>query len=116
MLKKAVFVIALGILFSSQAFAQTTSGTSTRVTLATSTPTPVATSSLVGGTTATQLVTATPTPTPTPVTTTVVEEDITTTTTTKGGQPVSGSAEMTVLFALAGVALMSYGAFKASRR
>lgn len=105
MLKKAVFVATLLlVIFSSSVKAQTSlSTTSTRVqtTLVTPTPTPVSvvTNSLI---TEPLLVVATPAST--------------TAATTKGGQPVSGSAEVTIFLALAGIALMSYGAFTAYRR
>jgi hypothetical protein len=106
MLKNIVFAIAF--LFALSALpikAQTSlSTTSTRVqtTLVTPTPTPIPeTNSLLSE----PLITVA---TPTPVSTAAA--------TTKGGLPVSGSAEVTILLALAGVALMSYGAFKAYRR
>ncbi len=109
MLKKTVFVIALLLtIFSSSVKAQTSlSTTSTRVqttlVTATPTPTPVTTTSLVSE----PLITVA---TPTPVSTAAAV------TTTKGGLPVSGSAEITLFLAFAGIALMSYGAFKAYRR
>lgn len=109
MLRNTVFVIAfLLALFSSPVKAQTSlSTTSTRVqtTLVTATPTPtsVVTNTLIEEPLLTVL-------TPTPVSTAAALV------TTKGGQPVSGSAEVTFVLALAGIALMSYGAFKAYRR
>lgn len=109
MLKKTVFVTALLLaLFSSSVKAQTSlSTTSTRVqtTLATATPTPATT--LTTSLLSEPLITVA---TPTPVGTVAAVA------TTKGGQPVTGNVETTILLALTGVILMFYGAFKAYRR
>jgi hypothetical protein len=54
--------------------------------------------------------------TPTPVTTIVTPTPVVVGTagaTTKGGLPISGTLETTILFALIGIALMSIGAYKA---
>ncbi len=116
MLKQTVFVLTLALVFGvTQASAQTT-----RVTNTLATPVPVTTA-------ATPIPTTTTTTTATPTsltsqsltettTTTAVTDTTETTDTTKGGQPVSGSSEVTIALALGGVALMAIAAVKAYKR